>query len=48
MGLKRDDWMETYKYAISEDYGFLYINFQKEKRLRMMKCFHEYLFVTSE
>jgi hypothetical protein len=45
MGLKRDDWMELYKYATEGDHSFLYINFQKPKRLRMMKNFEEYLFI---
>ncbi|MES2875513.1 MAG: ATPase/DNA packaging protein [Bacteroidota bacterium] len=45
MGLKKDDWMELYNYAIATDYAFLYINFQQEKRLRMMKNFEEYLFI---
>jgi hypothetical protein len=45
MGLKRDDWMELYKYATDGDHSFLYINFQKPKRLRMMKNFEEYLFI---
>jgi len=48
MGLKKDDWLEAYNYAIATDYSFLYINFQKEKRLRIMKNFEEYLFVTPE
>lgn len=45
MGLKKDDWMELYKYATSDDHSFLFINFQKPKRLRMMKNFTEYLFI---
>ena len=45
MGLKRDDWMELYKYATEDDHSFLYINFQKPKRLRMMKNFEQYLFI---
>lgn len=45
MGLRKDDWMELYQYATSEDHSFLYINFQKPKRLRMMKNFTDYLFV---
>lgn len=48
MGLKRDDWQEVYEYAIATDYSFLYINFQKEKRLRLMKNFDEYLFIAAE
>lgn len=45
MGLKKDDWLEMYKYATSDDHSFLFINFQKPKRLRMMKNFEEYLFI---
>lgn len=45
MSLSRDDWMELYKYATSGDHSFLYINFQKPKRLRMMKNFDQYLFI---
>jgi hypothetical protein len=45
MGLNKDDWMELYSYATSGDHSFLYINFQKPKRLRMMKNFDQYLFV---
>lgn len=45
MGLKNDDWMELYKHATDGDHSFLYINFQKPKRLRMMKNFTDYLFI---
>lgn len=45
MGLKRDDWMELYQFATKDDHSFLYINFQKPKRLRLMKNFDQYLFI---
>jgi hypothetical protein len=45
MGLKSDDWLEMYKHATDDDHSFLYINFQKPKRLRMMKNFTNYLFI---
>jgi hypothetical protein len=45
MGLKRDDWMELFQHAVDGDHSFLYINFQKPKRLRMMKNFDQYLFI---
>lgn len=45
MGLKTDDWMELYKHATNEDHSFLFINFQKPKRMRMMKNFTNYLFI---
>lgn len=45
MGLKKDDWMELYKHATDGDHSFLYINFQAQKRMRMMKNFSEFLFI---
>jgi hypothetical protein len=44
MGLKRDQWMEVYNYAVTGDHDFFFMNYQKEKRLRMMKNFDEVLF----
>lgn len=43
MGLKRNPWMELYRYATNEEFSFMYINFQKEKHMRIMKNFSEYL-----
>ena len=45
MGLKSEDWLELYKHATEADHSFLYINFQKPKKLRMMKNFTNYLFI---
>lgn len=45
MGLKKEDWLEVYNYATDGDHSFLYINFQKPPRMRLMKNFSEYLFV---
>lgn len=45
MGLKSEDWIELYRYATEEDHSFMFINFQKPKRLRMMKNFTDYLFI---
>jgi hypothetical protein len=44
MGLSSAQWMESYRYATDGDHSFLYINFQKPKRLRMMKNFDTVLF----
>jgi hypothetical protein len=44
MGLKRDQWMQVYEYAVNGDHDFFFMNYQKEKRLRMMKNFDEVLF----
>lgn len=43
--MKRDDWMELYDYATEGDHDFLFINYQKPKRLRAMKNFDKILFV---
>jgi len=34
-----------YKHAVEGDHAFLYINLQKEKRLRCMKNFDQVLFI---
>jgi hypothetical protein len=44
MGLKRDQWMEVYSYCTNGDHDFFFMNYQKEKRLRMMKNFDEVVF----
>lgn len=46
MGLKFNDWLQVYNYCVSGDFNFLYYNMQiKEKRLRIMKCFDEHVFI---
>lgn len=44
VGLAHDPWMEMYRHAIDGDHNFLFINFQKPKRLRCMKNFDTVLF----
>lgn len=44
MNLKRDQWMQLYQHATDGDHDFLFINYQKPKRLRMMKNFTQILF----
>ncbi len=48
MGLKKDDWLEMFKYATKEDFSFLYINSKKPRRLRCMKNFDKVLFFDTE
>lgn len=45
MNLKHDDWMELYQYATQGDHDFMFINYQKPKRLRIMKNFQQILFI---
>lgn len=44
MGLKRDQWEEIYHYCTEGDHDFMFINYQKPKRLRIMKNFDQYVF----
>jgi hypothetical protein len=45
MGLKYDDWDEVYKHCTDGDHDFMFINYQKPKRLRIMKNFQQVVFV---
>ena len=45
MGLKYDDWDELYKHCTEGDHDFMFINYQKPKRLRIMKNFQQVVFV---
>lgn len=42
--LKRDEWHEAYEYATHGDHDFLFINYQKPKRLRLMKNFEQVIY----
>ena len=48
MYLKKNDWLEVYEHAVDGDFNFLFINYQKPKRLRMMKNFTDVLFVEND
>lgn len=45
MYLKREQWYEVYEYAVDGDHNFMFLNYQKPKRLRIMKNFEKVLFV---
>jgi hypothetical protein len=45
VGYKMPQWMQIYNYAVEGDHNFLFINYQKPKKLRMMKNFQEILFI---
>lgn len=44
MSLNKEKWMEAYQYCTEGDHDFMFINYQKPKRLRIMKNFQEYVF----
>jgi hypothetical protein len=48
MGLKLDDWLEIYRYCTTNDHDFLFIDFQKKKRFRMMRNFEQYMIVDNK
>ena len=45
MGLRIKDWMEVYRYCVTEPHGFMYFNFQQPRADRIMKNFTEFLYV---
>lgn len=45
MNLKKDDCMEVYQYCTEGDHDFMFINYQKPKRMRIMKNFQQYVFI---
>jgi hypothetical protein len=45
MYLKREQWYQVYEHAVDGDHNFMFINYQKPKRLRIMKNFNKVLFV---
>lgn len=44
MKLKKESWLELYNHATEGDHDFLFINYQKKKKMRLMKNFTSYLF----
>lgn len=45
MNLNQNDWHEVYHHATEGDHDFMFINYQKPKRLRIMKNFDSVLFI---
>lgn len=43
VGLTKNEWMNVYKHCVEEDYSFMFINYQKPKRLRISKKFDNYI-----
>lgn len=41
MGLNFKEWLEVYRHCTEKDYSFMFINFQKPKKERIMKNFTE-------
>lgn len=43
--MSRDQWDQAYRFCVDGDYNFMYINYKRPKRLRMMKNFDQFVFV---
>jgi hypothetical protein len=43
LGLTRNQWMEAYNYCMLDEYGFMFINYQKPRAERLWKNFDECL-----
>lgn len=48
MGMKKDTWLEAYRYCVADEYAFMYYNIQREKALRVMKKFQQVLSVKED
>lgn len=48
MGLKVEDWLKIYRYCTTNDHDFLFVDFQKPKRMRMMRNFEQYMTLKDE
>lgn len=48
LGMKRDQWDQVYKYCTGDEYSFMYINYKKPKRLRIMKNFDQVVYMGQE
>ncbi|KAI8996033.1 hypothetical protein BC832DRAFT_595729 [Gaertneriomyces semiglobifer] len=44
-GMTWDVWVQAYRYCTEQDYDFMYINYKKPKKLRVMKNFDQYIFL---
>lgn len=42
--MKREQWDEAFRYCVHDEYGFMYINYKREKHLRIMRNFDQHVF----
>lgn len=48
LGMKRPEWDQVYKYCTGDEYGFMYINYKRSRRLRIMKNFDQVVFIGND
>lgn len=44
VGFKKDVWDKVYQFCVAEEFAFMYINYKRPKRLRVMRNFDEFVF----
>lgn len=42
--MKREQWDEAFRYCVHDEYGFMYINYKRERQLRIMRNFDQHVF----
>ena len=48
MGMRKRQWYEAYVYCVGDDFGFMYYDVMKPKRLRVMKNFDQVVYFKDE
>lgn len=48
MGMPKQQWLEAYMHCTDEDYGFIFFNFQRPRKLRVMNKFNAIIFFEKE
>lgn len=45
VGMTRERWDQAYRYCTEQDYDFMYINYKRPKKMRVMKNFEQFVYV---
>lgn len=45
LGMKREQWDQVYRYCVDGEHAFMYVNYKRPKRLRIMKNFEQVVYV---
>lgn len=48
LGMKREEWDQVYAYCTEGEHDFMYVNYKRPKRLRIMKNFDQVVYVGRE
>lgn len=48
LGMKREQWEQVYRYCTDGEFDFMYVNYKRPKRLRIMKNFDQVVYMGRE